>query len=269
MSQQTPTGYVPIPSAMSAANVASRALVAAMTFQSPQDGMMTFCSEAGFQGLYVLSLNSGAVVDGTDVLSTTVGGASRWMKIQIGPVAAPVVPGGADTNVQFNDVGAFGGAAHLVYDKATGLSTIDTALRLGAGPYPPTEGQIRHTSGGGATGLNGGTEVYAYRLLGGFLAIGSKDGTSNRVDNTVICADAAGGIFHRLSGADKMTVEAAGVAFGAIAGSYGGGTQMVFIQSTALPPAGNPVGGGVVYVDAVLGLVFKGTAGTVTPIAPM
>lgn len=264
MSQQTPTGYVPIASAMSAANTASRALVAALTFQSPQDGMMIFCTEVGFQGLYVLSLNSGAVVDGTDVLSTTIGGASRWLKIQIGPVAAPVTPGAPNLSVQFDNGGAFGGIAE--FTAPPGFMRLDTAarpLQLGAAGWAG-DGDVRFPL---AATIEWGAFCGITINGAGNLILGA-DPTSalRRVDNIVNVAVTAQ--YHRISGNDRLTCEAAGVAINGT-GSYGGGTLVVFLASATLAPAGNPVGGGILYVDALLGLVFKGTAGTVTPLAPM
>jgi hypothetical protein len=49
-------------------------------------------------------------------------------------------------------------------------------------------------------------------------------------------------------------------------GSFGGGTQMIFIANTSGTPGGTPSGGGLLYVEAG-SLKFKGSSGTVTTIA--
>lgn len=50
-------------------------------------------------------------------------------------------------------------------------------------------------------------------------------------------------------------------------GSYGGGMQVIFIANSTAPPLGNPVGGGILYVENGA-LKYKGTSGTVTVLGP-
>lgn len=50
-------------------------------------------------------------------------------------------------------------------------------------------------------------------------------------------------------------------------GSFGGGKEMLFIANTTNTPGSNPVGGGLIYVEAGA-LRYKGTSGTVTNLAP-
>lgn len=50
-------------------------------------------------------------------------------------------------------------------------------------------------------------------------------------------------------------------------GSYGGGTHVVFIANSTSSPTGNPVGGGILFVEAGA-LKYRGPNGTVTTIAP-
>lgn len=47
-------------------------------------------------------------------------------------------PGGADTNVQFNDAGSFGGDADFTYNSTTNIATIGGGLRISAGIAAPT-----------------------------------------------------------------------------------------------------------------------------------
>lgn len=56
------------------------------------------------------------------------------------------------------------------------------------------------------------------------------------------------------------------VAFGD-AGSFGGGTDVVFISSATTIPTSNPVGGGLMYVDGGA-LKFRSAGGTITTMAP-
>jgi len=50
-------------------------------------------------------------------------------------------------------------------------------------------------------------------------------------------------------------------------GSYGGGSQVIFIANSTSSPTANPVGGGILFVENGA-LKYKGTNGTVTTIAP-
>lgn len=51
------------------------------------------------------------------------------------------------------------------------------------------------------------------------------------------------------------------------AGSYGGGTFVAFLANCTVVPTTNPTGGGILYVEAGA-LKYRGSAGTITPIAP-
>jgi hypothetical protein len=52
-------------------------------------------------------------------------------------------------------------------------------------------------------------------------------------------------------------------------GSFGSGLKVVFIANASTVPSTTPVGGGVIYVDPVSGaLKYKGSAGTLTQLAP-
>jgi len=51
-------------------------------------------------------------------------------------------PGGADTNVQFNDAGVFGGEAAFTYNLTTNLLTAGDFLRVGGGAYSVTDAVV-------------------------------------------------------------------------------------------------------------------------------
>lgn len=60
-------------------------------------------------------------------------------------------------------------------------------------------------------------------------------------------------------------VEPSGVAVGGV-GSFGGGVKVLFLANRTTAPTSNPVGGGILYVEAGA-LKYRGTAGTVTTLA--
>jgi ethanolamine utilization microcompartment shell protein EutS len=51
------------------------------------------------------------------------------------------------------------------------------------------------------------------------------------------------------------------------AGSFGGGAGVAFIHNATTNPTTNPTAGGILYVTAGA-LTYRGSSGTVTPIAP-
>jgi hypothetical protein len=50
-------------------------------------------------------------------------------------------------------------------------------------------------------------------------------------------------------------------------GSFGSGEKVLFIGNCTTPPSSNPTGGGILYVESGA-LKYRGSSGTVTPIAP-
>jgi len=60
------------------------------------------------------------------VLSTDGNGTTSWV-VQSGGGGGGGTPGGSDTQIQFNDAGAFGGNAAFTFDKALYLATIGVA----------------------------------------------------------------------------------------------------------------------------------------------
>ena len=66
--------------------------------------------------------------------------------------------------------------------------------------------------------------------------------------------------------APSMTVEEAGVTINGTSGSFGSGMGVISILDATTVPTTNPVGGGVLYVEAGA-LKYRGPSGTVTTIA--
>jgi hypothetical protein len=81
-------------------------------------------------------------------------------------------------------------------------------------------------------------------------------GTMNNV--SVGASTAASGKFTTLETSDNVALFAAG--------SFGGGTDVVFIANASVVPGSNPTGGGILYVEGGA-LKFRGSGGTVTTIA--
>jgi len=97
-------------------------------------------------------------------------------------------PGGADTNVQYNDGGAFGGDASFVYDPNTATLSVDN-LDL-------TSGTLALPDGGTGTSLANGTQ---YQLLwsdgdGTVSWSGYTMPSGNGSDGQVMTSDGAGGV---------------------------------------------------------------------------
>jgi len=86
---------------------------------------------SGF-GPVATTLTAGANV----TILNTAGG------ITISAVGGAGSPGGADTNVQFNNAGVFGGEAAFTYNLTTNLLTAGDFLRVGGGAYSVTDAVV-------------------------------------------------------------------------------------------------------------------------------
>ena len=68
------------------------------------------------------------------------------------------------------------------------------------------------------------------------------------------------------SGAERMRITSGGnIGIGTV-DQFGGGAKVIGIANASTVPAGNPTGGGVLYVEAGA-LKYRGSSGTVTTIA--
>lgn len=83
-------GWLPFPPVI--ASVATRVLLTA--FVIPPFGTVTvmtaFCQEVGYRNFYYLDLTSGAAVNGTTILNTSIGGATRWIQLTL-PAQALII----------------------------------------------------------------------------------------------------------------------------------------------------------------------------------
>ncbi len=110
---------------------------------------------------------------------------------------------------------------------------------------------------------NSGTAKWdiVFVKYGGAAEFISSDGTlvtaiKYTINNFTIIGDGTNGI--NLYG---------NVTLGETAGSFGGGEKVTFLPNAAIVPTTNPTGGGILYCQGGA-LKFRGSAGTVTPIAP-
>lgn len=92
----------------------------------------------------------------------TAGTGGTWSTIATG---ASVSPGGANTNIQFNDAGSFGGNANFSFDKANSTVTLDGAMVLTDQTSDPSS-------------VSGSTVIFANAVGGGGSGVYFVDGTT-------------------------------------------------------------------------------------------
>jgi len=89
-------------------------------------------------------------------LTDSTGLTGTWTPIATG---GSVTPGGADTNIQFNDGGSFGGNANFTFDKSTSVATLQGQIvlgNIGSTPSAPSNAVALYNNVEGS----GGTGVY-------------------------------------------------------------------------------------------------------------
>lgn len=87
-------------------------------------GILTHKTASDFAGLrYNTNTGVWEVSSSTDETGET----GSWSELTTG---GSTTPGGANTNIQFNDAGNFGGNANFAFDKANSTVTLDGALVL-------------------------------------------------------------------------------------------------------------------------------------------
>jgi hypothetical protein len=97
--------------------------------------------------------------------------------------AAGGSPGGADTQVQFNDGGAFGGDSGLVYDKTKNQLTVGVAWGAGY-PFNSFEGTIEGISEAGEWGVLGASRSSDSGVTGSMRCLGLYGFVENNSDNS-------------------------------------------------------------------------------------
>jgi hypothetical protein len=127
-------------------------------------------------------------------------------------------PGGANTNVQYNDSGAFGGDANFTWDKTNKIhiisSTSATALAVGANGSTNSALQVDASIASSATGIvvksaAAGSAVFINAIStganenfvinskgsGSFLALNNTDGFGTYIQGTTLLVTGAGAVF--------------------------------------------------------------------------
>jgi hypothetical protein len=166
--------------------------------------------------------------------------------------------------------------ATITFKLTNSLTTSLVNLELGgnteAGPK-----LITTPDKGGNTGAGIGIKILPGQSStavssgkGGTLTLGGgAAGHSDNDGGDVICLPGAkagtGADGNVLLGYDGTTTRGNVTYFGA--GSFGGGVQVIFIANATTVPTTNPTGGGILYCQAGA-LKYRGSSGTVTPIAP-
>jgi hypothetical protein len=101
-----------------------------------------------------------AVANGTTI--TVLFDSRGATQVGIAASGATITPGGANTQIQFNDSGVFGGNTALTFNKATGLVSLTNSVAFGA--TPAAAGAIRLTNASGARSRNaaGSADITIY-----------------------------------------------------------------------------------------------------------
>lgn len=178
-------------------------------------------------------------------------------------------------------------------DNSSGLIDIHTGnaatttsgaitLKTGTGHTSSSHGKIVINTGGVTPPNNGNGSVTIYSqktmdlsasgdnsaTMGVFGAASSRLGSSGFVLIDATDALNTGNI--RLRPVSQgPTAEHGNLSFGPenVSPNFGGGTGIFFIENVTTVPVSNPTGGGLLYVSAGA-LMYRGTAGTITTIAP-
>lgn len=166
------------------------------------------------------------------------------------------VPGGNDTEVQFNDVGSFGGDAGLTYDKTTNTLSADTIAGFSGQPI-----QITNTAGTGILSVESDGTIIA--APAGPSGVKIKDPTSafNAALNTGTIATDRTYSFPDRSGTFAMSDQIP--AFQTDGVANGSQTLLNLVAGTNIDLTDN--GTGTVTIDATAGsAVWGGITGTLS-----
>jgi hypothetical protein len=154
---------------------------------------------------------------GDALTSNGPGVAPTWQ-----PVAGGGTPGGANTNIQFNDFGSFGGNTNFTYDQNTGgefrVNTPDGGTQVDGGATP---GNIRLFTAFASSGDTDGGNIYVLSGYGNNGGSGGdiniETGYNNNVGNTP--TPGQGGDFSVFTGSGGASSITDGTAFSGRAGT--------------------------------------------------
>lgn len=123
-------------------------------------GILTHKTSSDFAGIRYNTDTSQWELSGS---TSETGETGTWSPIATG---ASVVPGGANTNIQFNDGGSFGGNANFAFDKVNNTVTLDGAFVLADQSSTPSS-------------VANSTVLYANTAGSGGSGVYVTDGTTN------------------------------------------------------------------------------------------
>lgn len=120
-------------------------------------GILTHITSSTYAGIrYDAGLDKWQISSDTG----SSGDTGTWANLVTGTGVTP--PGGADTNVQFNDGGVFGGSGNLTFNKTTNALTISgyqVYSNIGTAPGAVANSTVIY----GAAQGTGGTGIYAQK----------------------------------------------------------------------------------------------------------
>lgn len=208
-----------------------------LDFLLSPDGSQTPTSRLKLFNTGAIGISGSQGTSGQVLTSGGVGAAAAWTTPTI------VSPGGATTNVQYNDAGAFAGEADFAWDATNNVLTLGSTatpgiLRgasnsgAGAGATISINGGIPTSGNGGAVNVNGAAGV-GTNATGG--AVNITGGPSTGVAS-------AGGVIASGGNAASGTTGAGGQ--GVIAGGNGGSGGGIGGNATTIAGSGGGSGSG-------------------------
>lgn len=169
------------------------------------------------------------------------------------------------------DVNAAAAIAGTKVAPNFGAQQIATTGSVAVGSSVATTGTIRLGTAVATNQIvwNNGVSDYAIVKTesgGNGLEFGSTSHAGNYYGSSITIYSASGSVFMYAASAEVLRLEGAGISLGGGAGDYGSGSKVVFIPNAVTVPTTNPVGGGILYVQAGA-LKYRGSSGTVTTLA--
>lgn len=192
---------------------------------------------------------------------------SSWAQLDLsGTTGIVASPGGANTQLQFNNSGAFAGDADLTFVTDTLTVTKEVInTSLGVGESSPTDIFTVKKNGGRAIFDGGGS--------GTTFNIDFGHPSTSRVWQRIAFSDGTGDLVFQMSANGTMSDAATvlGLKYGQNVGigyssSFGTSAKFVLGFANGTAPTSSPAGMGQLYVESGA-LKYRGSSGTVTTIA--
>jgi hypothetical protein len=175
-------------------------------------------------------------------------------------------PGGSSGQVQFNNAGAFGGAAAFVYSTTVTHVSITSQ---GATIVPFCVNGAASQSGNLIEARSNANALLFYVMSSGAIVTASNISIASQITiNDTVLRRSSAGVFEINNGTPgtfrDLHVRNLGLN-GAV--SAGGGVGIQFVANATTVPTSNSTGGGILYCEGGA-LKFRGSSGTVTTLGP-